>query len=289
MAKIKKRFVCQNCGYATPKWMGKCTECGEWNSFVEEVEMPAPTAVGKNQNLERGVYAKPVRLKDISTQKEDRYKTNNSELDRVLGGGIVPGGLILLGGDPGIGKSTLLLQTTENFGNQGLKVLYISGEESEQQLKMRAVRMKVSSDNVYFLSEINIPYITDLIIKTQPDLVIIDSIQTMYSPNITSAPGSVSQIRENANALMQIAKKDGIAMILVGHVTKEGNIAGPRVLEHMVDTVLYFEGEKYHSYRMLRGVKNRFGSTNEIGIFEMTQEGLAEVKNPSEMMLLSRP
>ncbi|MGL6292766.1 DNA repair protein RadA [Eubacterium aggregans] len=289
MAKIKKRFVCQNCGYATPKWMGKCTECGEWNSFVEEVEMPAPTAVGKNQNLERGVYAKPVRLKDISTQKEDRYRTNNSELDRVLGGGIVPGGLILLGGDPGIGKSTLLLQTTENFGDQGLKVLYISGEESEQQLKMRSVRMKVSSDNVYFLSEINIHYITDLIIKTQPDLVIIDSIQTMYSPNITSAPGSVSQIRENANALMQIAKKDGIAMILVGHVTKEGNIAGPRVLEHMVDTVLYFEGEKYHSYRMLRGVKNRFGSTNEIGIFEMTQEGLAEVKNPSEMMLLSRP
>lgn len=289
MAKIKKKFVCQNCGYTTAKWMGKCTECGEWNSFVEELDMPEPKATGTNQNLERGVYAKPVRIKDITARKEERYKTKNAELDRVLGGGVVPGGLILLGGDPGIGKSTLLLQTTESFGAQGLKVLYVSGEESEQQLKMRADRMKVSSNNIFFLSEINIPYITSLIIKAKPELVIIDSIQTMYSPNITSAPGSVSQIRENTSALMQIAKKDGIAMILVGHVTKEGNIAGPRVLEHMVDTVLYFEGEKYHSYRMLRGVKNRFGSTNEIGIFEMTQDGLSEVKNPSEMMLTSRP
>ena len=289
MAKIKKRFVCQNCGYSTPKWMGKCTECGEWNSFSEEMEMPTPTVRGKNQNLERGIYAKPLRLKEIKPQKEDRYLTKNNELDRVLGGGIVPGGLILLGGDPGIGKSTLLLQTTENLGEQGLKILYISGEESEQQLKMRALRMKVASENIFFLSEINVPYIADTILSLEADLVIIDSIQTMYSPNITSAPGSVSQIRENANTLMQIAKKDGIAMILVGHVTKEGSIAGPRVLEHMVDTVLYFEGEKYHSYRMLRGVKNRFGSTNEIGIFEMTQEGLEEVKNPSELMLSSRP
>ncbi|MEF9917909.1 MAG: DNA repair protein RadA, partial [Eubacterium sp.] len=287
MAKIKKRFVCQNCGYTTPKWMGRCTECGEWNSFVEELDMPTPQT--KTNTLERAVYSKPKRIEEIIPQKEDRYKTNNKELDRVLGGGIVPGGLILLGGDPGIGKSTILLQTTENLGNQGLKILYISGEESEQQLKMRAVRMKIKSPNLYFLSEINIPYITETILSEKPDLVIIDSIQTMYSPNITSAPGSVSQIRENANALMQIAKKDGIAMVLVGHVTKDGNIAGPRVLEHMVDTVLYFEGEKYHTYRILRGVKNRFGSTNEIGIFEMTQDGLQEVANPSEMMLSSRP
>ncbi len=287
MAKIKKKYVCQHCGYTTPKWMGRCTECGEWNSFVEELDMPASSE--KARSPERGVYSKPKKIKEISFQREDRYKTNNRELDRVLGGGIVPGGVILLGGDPGIGKSTILLQTTESLGRQGLKVLYISGEESEQQLKMRAVRMKVQSENLYFLSEINVPYIVDTIIHEKPDIVIIDSIQTMYSPAITSAPGSVSQIRENTNALIQIAKKDGIAMVLVGHVTKEGNIAGPRVLEHMVDTVLYFEGEKYHTYRILRGVKNRFGSTNEIGIFEMAQEGLREVVNPSEMMLSSRP
>lgn len=287
MAKIKKKFVCQNCGYSTPKWMGRCTECGEWNSFVEELDMP--TEQGKKNTLERVVYTKPKRIEEIIPQKEDRFKTKNKELDRVLGGGIVPGGVILLGGDPGIGKSTILLQTTENLGSQGLKILYISGEESEQQLKMRAVRMKVKSQNIFFLSEINVPYIVDTILHEKPDLVIIDSIQTMYSPTITSAPGSVSQIRENANALMQIAKKDNISMILVGHVTKEGNIAGPRVLEHMVDTVLYFEGEKYHTYRILRGVKNRFGSTNEIGIFEMAQDGLHEVANPSEMMLSSRP
>lgn len=255
--------------------------------MVEEVVQTVPKAKGRSP--ERGVYNQPKKLKDITFQKEARYPTNNAELDRVLGGGIVPGGLILLGGDPGIGKSTILLQTTNNLGHNGHKVLYISGEESEQQLKMRAERMQVDSEAVYFLSEINMPYIADVILKGKPDVVIIDSIQTMYSPEITSAPGSVSQIRENANALMQIAKKDGIAMILVGHVTKEGNIAGPRVLEHMVDTVLYFEGEKYHSYRVLRGVKNRFGSTNEIGIFEMTEGGLAAVANPSEMMLASRP
>lgn len=288
MPKIKKKFVCQNCGYTTPKWMGRCTECGAWNTFVEELDMPEETT-GRAGQIEKHTYTKPKRLKEIRPQREDRYKTGNKELDRVLGGGVVPGGVMLLGGDPGIGKSTLLLQTTEGLGRQGLKVLYISGEESEQQLKMRAVRMKVSSENIFFLSEINVPYITDTILREKPDMVIIDSIQTMYSPAITSAPGSVSQIRENTNALIQIAKKDNIAMIFVGHVTKEGNIAGPRVLEHMVDTVLYFEGEKYHTYRILRGVKNRFGATNEIGIFEMAQEGLKEVKNPSEMMLSSRP
>jgi len=289
MAKIRKKYVCQNCGYTTSKWMGKCTECGEWNTFVEELDMPAPKASGGHASLERGVYNKPKRIAEIAHRQEGRLPTGNAELDRVLGGGIVHGGVILLGGDPGIGKSTILLQTAESLGQKGLKILYISGEESEEQLKMRALRMKVTSENIYFLSEINVPYITRTILAEKPDLVVIDSIQTMYSPEITSAPGSVSQIRENTNALIQIAKKDGVAMVLVGHVTKEGSLAGPRILEHMVDTVLYFEGEKYHTYRMLRAVKNRFGSTNELGIFEMTQTGLSEVKNPSEMMLLSRP
>lgn len=287
MAKKKSIFVCQNCGNEFVKWMGKCPECGEWNSLVEEMDFSKST--GKENNLERKVYNKPKSLKEITYTGEQRYSTQNEELDRVLGGGIVPGGLILLGGDPGIGKSTLLLQTTETLGNQGYKVLYISGEESEQQLKMRGERMAVKSENIFFLSEINLPYILNTILENKPDIVIIDSIQTMYSPDISSAPGSVSQIRENTGALMQLAKKDNISMVLVGHVTKDGNIAGPRVLEHMVDTVLYFEGEKYHSYRILRGVKNRFGSTNEIGIFEMTQNGLQPVENPSEMMLDSRP
>lgn len=207
MAKLKKKYVCQNCGYTVSKWMGRCTECGEWNSFIEEVEAPARAAGAKNENLERGVYAKPLKLHEITSQKEERYSTQNGELDRVLGGGIVPGSLVLLGGDPGIGKSTILLKTAQCLGSQGLNVLYVSGEESAQQLKMRAQRMHVSSENISFLSEINIPYITQTIITMAPDLVVIDSIQTMYSPNITSAPGSVSQIRDNANALMQIAKK----------------------------------------------------------------------------------
>ena len=288
LAKIKKHFVCQNCGYVSPKWMGKCVECGEWNTMVEELEMPK----NKSKALpsrERGVFNKPKRLTEIDEEQTRRYPVGNEELARVLGGGLVPGGVVLLGGDPGIGKSTILLQLAEAMGSRRQKVLYISGEESEQQLKMRAVRMQVTSENVLFLSEINVPYIRETIIAMKPELVIIDSIQTMYSPEISSAPGSVSQIRENANALIQIAKKDGISMVFVGHVTKEGSLAGPRILEHMVDTVLYFEGEKYQSYRMLRAVKNRFGSTNELGIFEMTGEGLASVKNPSKMMLLSRP
>ncbi len=288
MAKIKKRYVCQNCGYVSPKWLGKCAECGEWNTMVEELEMPKNRSKAL-PSRERGVFNKPKRLAEIDDEQIKRYPVGNEEFARVLGGGLVPGGVVLLGGDPGIGKSTILLQLAEAMGSQGQKVLYISGEESEQQLKMRAVRMHVMSDHVLFLSEINVPYIRETIIEMSPDLVIIDSIQTMYSPEITSAPGSVSQIRENANSLIQIAKKDGISMVFVGHVTKEGSLAGPRILEHMVDTVLYFEGEKYQSYRMLRAVKNRFGSTNELGIFEMTGQGLASVKNPSKMMLLSRP
>ncbi|MBC3889131.1 DNA repair protein RadA [Acetobacterium paludosum] len=287
MAKKKSIFVCQNCGYDSPKWMGKCPECNQWNTMVEELDLSK--LAGKENTRERGVYSKPKSLAEITYSGDTRYPTQNEEFDRVLGGGIVPGGMILLGGDPGIGKSTLLLQTTEALGNQGYKILYISGEESEQQLKMRGERMNVKSENIFFLSEINIPYLLTIILEERPDIVIIDSIQTMYSPDISSAPGSVSQIRENTGALMQLAKKDNISMILVGHVTKEGNIAGPRVLEHMVDTVLYFEGEKYHTYRILRGEKNRFGSTNEIGIFEMTESGLQPVANPSEMMLDSRP
>ena len=288
MAKIKKRYVCQNCGYVSPKWMGKCGECGEWNTMVEEMEMPKNRSKAFSSR-ERGVFNNPKCLTEIEEEQIRRYPVGNEELSRVLGGGLVPGSVVLLGGDPGIGKSTILLQLAEALGSQEKKVLYISGEESEQQLKMRAVRMRVMSEHVLFLSEINVPYIRETIISMSPDLVIIDSIQTMYSPEITSAPGSVSQIRENANALIQIAKKDGISMVFVGHVTKEGSLAGPRLLEHMVDTVLYFEGEKYQSYRMLRAVKNRFGSTNELGIFEMTGEGLVSVKNPSKMMLLSRP
>jgi DNA repair protein RadA/Sms len=287
MAKKKNVFVCQNCGYDSRKWVGKCPECNAWNTMVEELDISSTS--GKENNLERRVYSKPKALKDITYIGDQRYLTKNDELDRVLGGGIVPGGMILLGGDPGIGKSTMVLQATETLGEQGHKILYVSGEESEQQLKMRGERMGVKSENISFLSEINLPYILSIILEVKPDIVIIDSIQTMYSPDISSAPGSVSQIRENTGALMQVAKKDNISMILVGHVTKDGNIAGPRVLEHMVDTVLYFEGEKYHTYRILRGVKNRFGSTNEIGIFEMTQNGLQPVANPSEMMLDSRP
>ena len=289
MAKMKTQYKCSKCGHVVPKWMGRCSQCGAWNTFEEVVETPKISEKARQTGRERGVYNQLRRLSEISSKQENRLSTKNEELDRVLGGGIVRGGVALLGGDPGIGKSTLLLQMTENVASQNYKVLYISGEESEQQIKMRADRMHIQSDSAFFLSEINMTYIRQTVVKEKPNLVIINSIQTMYNPEITSAPGSVTQIRENANALIQIAKKDGISMFFVGHVTKEGNLAGPRVLEHMVDTVLYFEGEKYHAYRMLRAVKNRFGSTNELGIFEMTDRGLLPVQNPSGTMLVSRP
>lgn len=284
MAKVKTKFVCNECGSESPKWMGKCPECGQWNTLVEEVEQKEVQA----QQKLLGVLSKPESLLNISDNVEARLSTGNSELDRVLGGGIVKGSLVLVGGDPGIGKSTLLLQISNNIGLKGLKVLYVSGEESAAQIKLRASRIDIRTGNIYLVSENNTYNVDAYVRDMKPDILIVDSIQTMYNPDITSAPGSVSQVREATLGLMKIAKQDGIATFIVGHVTKQGAIAGPRVLEHMVDTVLYFEGETHMSYRVLRAVKNRFGSTNEIGIFEMGDKGLTEVLNPSEMLLSGR-
>ena len=286
MGKAKSKFVCQSCGYETPKWMGKCPSCGEWNSFVEEIEIKDNS--GKSQ---RGLSnkGKVERIDKISTINKERIKTGSRELDRVLGGGIVKSSLTLVGGDPGIGKSTLLLQVADSASRQGLKVLYISGEESAEQIKLRADRLYVGTGELYILSETNIDIIKDFIDKENPDILVIDSVQTIYSPEIVSAPGSVSQVREITSVFMRITKSKEMATFIVGHVTKQGDIAGPRVLEHMVDTVLYFEGERHFSYRILRAVKNRFGSTNEIGIFEMREKGLVEVDNPSEIFIDGRP
>ena len=290
MAKAKKTaFFCQNCGYESAKWMGQCPACREWNTFVEEptaAKTPAGTqGIGNHSAAGR----KPVHLTEISTGKEERIPTGIGELDRVLGGGIVPGSLTLVGGDPGIGKSTLLMQVCRMLSTAGHQVLYISGEESLRQIKLRAVRIGEFNENLSLLCETNLDIIRAVMEKEKPEMAVIDSIQTMYNEEVSSAPGSVSQVRESTNVLMQIAKGMGISIFIVGHVTKDGNVAGPRVLEHMVDTVLYFEGDRHASYRILRGVKNRFGSTNEIGVFEMQTEGLVEVKNPSEYMLNGRP
>lgn len=284
MAKLKAVYICQECGYESTKWLGKCPSCNEWNTFVEENINNKTNTNNKNAKL-----ITPIALKDIKMTNEHRTSTKIKELDRVLGGGVVQGSLILFGGDPGIGKSTLLLQICQKFGEQGVKVLYISGEESVQQIKMRAERLGVNSDNLLLVSETNMGSIEACIFNEKPSLVIIDSIQTIYSDEISSAPGSVSQVRECTVTLMRLAKSSNISIMIVGHVTKEGAIAGPRVLEHMVDTVLYFEGERHISYRILRAVKNRFGSTNEIGVFEMQESGLMEVSNPSEYMLSGRP
>ena len=285
MAKAKKSvFFCQNCGHEESKWLGQCPMCKEWNSFVEECVTTSNTAAVK--------AAKEIRivpLSEVKTENEERVTTEIKELDRVLGGGIVPGSLILVGGDPGIGKSTLLLQVCQKLAKKERKVLYISGEESLRQIKLRAQRMGEFNDHLLLLCETNLELIRNVIEKEKPDTVIIDSIQTMYSEEVGSAPGSVSQVREATNTLMQLAKGLGISIFIVGHVTKEGTVAGPRVLEHMVDTVLYFEGDRHASYRILRGVKNRFGSTNEIGVFEMKEQGLVEVENPSKVMLDGRP
>ena len=288
MAKAKtSAFFCQNCGYESAKWMGQCPGCKEWNTFVEElVDRKALSGSGKRRPASE---AKPVPLSSVVASNEERVSTNMKELDRVLGGGIVRGSLVLVGGDPGIGKSTLLLQVCRNLSAQGQSVLYVSGEESLQQIKIRAERIGTFTDNLQLLCETNLDLIREVIERQKPQIVVIDSVQTMYNDSVGSAPGSVSQVREATSVLMQIAKGMDISIFIVGHVTKEGVVAGPRVLEHMVDTVLYFEGDRHESYRILRGVKNRFGSTNEIGVFEMRAEGLAEVENPSEYMLSGKP
>ena len=280
MAKTKKTaFFCQNCGYESAKWMGQCPACREWNTFVEEPTASKTSAGNQGIGSHSAAGRKPVHLTEISTGKEERIPTGIGELDRVLGGGIVPGSLTLVGGDPGIGKSTLLLQVCRMLSAAGHQVLYISGEESLRQIKLRAVRIGEFNENLSLLCETNLDMIRAVMEREKPEIAVIDSIQTMYNEEVGSAPGSVSQVRESTNVLMQIAKGMGISIFIVGHVTKDGNVAGPRVLEHMVDTVLYFEGDRHASYRILRGVKNRFGSTNEIGVFEMQAEGLVEVKH----------
>ena len=287
MAKAKATaFFCGECGYESAKWMGQCPACNQWNTFVEEPTGKKDSASGRIRPVQK---AKPALLSEISIEEKDRVSTGYQELDRVLGGGVVGGSLVLVGGDPGIGKSTLLLQVCRNLAAKGQKVLYISGEESLKQIKLRANRIGTVTGELLFLCETSLDVIGETIREVKPDIVIIDSIQTMFREEIDSAPGSVSQVRESTSLLMQIAKGDGITIFIVGHVTKEGVVAGPRVLEHMVDTVLYFEGDRHASYRILRGVKNRFGSTNEIGVFEMRQEGLIQVENPSEFMLEGRP
>ncbi|MBC1585773.1 DNA repair protein RadA [Listeria seeligeri] len=287
MAKAKRttKFVCQACGYESPKWMGKCPNCNEWNQMVEALE---PSKKSRSAFNHTGEVAKATPITQIASEEEARVETRMPELNRVLGGGVVPGSMVLVGGDPGIGKSTLLLQVSAQLTLTNKKVLYISGEESIKQTKLRAERLQVSGDNLYVYAETNLEAVQGTIDFVKPDFVVIDSIQTVYHPDVTSAAGSVSQVRECTAALMRIAKMQNIAIFIVGHVTKEGAIAGPRLLEHMVDTVLYFEGERHHAYRILRAVKNRFGSTNEIGIFEMRDVGLVEVANPSEVFLEER-
>ena len=289
MAKAKATaFFCKECGYESSKWMGQCPACRQWNTMVEEPVAPKINPASQSSVRIKG-QARPALLSEISIEEQDRMGTGFDELDRVLGSGIVSGSLMLVGGDPGIGKSTLLLQVCRNLAAAGKQVLYISGEESLKQIKLRANRIGPVTGDLRFLCETSLDTIREVITERKPDVVVIDSIQTMFMETVSSAPGSASQVRECTNVLMQIAKGMGIAVFIVGHVTKEGVVAGPRVLEHMVDTVLYFEGERSASYRILRGVKNRFGSTNEIGVFEMLEEGLSEVKNPSEFLLSGRP
>lgn len=290
MAKAKQTttFFCQTCGHESSKWLGQCPMCKEWNTFVEEITTKtSANSMGSKSRVEKRV--EPSVISKVSTNNDERRKTGIGELDRVLGGGIVPGSLALVGGDPGIGKSTLLLQVCKNLSDMGDKVLYISGEESLKQIKIRADRIGKFNDNLLLLCETDLEIISEIIKRVEPKTVIIDSIQTMYHENVSAAPGSVSQVRESTSVLLQLAKGLNVTIFIIGHVTKEGTVAGPRILEHMVDTVLYFEGDRHASYRILRGVKNRFGSTNEIGVFEMRQEGLIEVLNPSEFMLSGKP
>jgi DNA repair protein RadA/Sms len=287
MAKKKKNeFVCQECGYISPKYLGRCPNCGNWNTLVEEIIQEQATRHSRVSLT--GESTKPQKLNQVTFKTEKRVQTDLEELNRVLGGGVVPGSMVLIGGDPGIGKSTLLLQVSQQLSKIDDNVLYVSGEESAEQIKMRAERLDSENNNFYVYAETDMEIIKQTIEQLRPNYVVIDSIQTMIHPEIKSAAGSVSQVRETTAELMQIAKTNQITIFIVGHVTKEGSLAGPRMLEHMVDTVLYFEGERHHTFRILRAVKNRFGSTNEIGIFEMRQEGLIEVKNPSEAFLEER-
>lgn len=286
MAKVKSKFICQACGFINTKWMGKCPECGAWDSLVEE-----RVDEDKRGTLKESGFGgeKPRKLHEITLDEEERMLTGIGELDLVLGGGLVKGSLVLVGGEPGIGKSTLLLQAADRVAREHRKVLYVSGEESLRQTKLRAARLGIAGEQLYLISENELELIFSAISDLKPDLVIIDSIQTVFQADISSAPGSVSQVREATGQLMRLAKGMGITVLIVGHVTKSGAIAGPKVLEHMVDTVLYFEGEKHNLFRVLRAVKNRFGSTNEVGIFEMSGGGLMEVSNPSQLFLLHRP
>lgn len=286
-SKVKSVYVCSECGYESPKWYGKCPSCGEWNTMNEEIKNTSKSApIAKVKVYSSN--AVPSTINEISTEDEHRYDTGSKELNRVLGGGIVKGSLILLGGDPGIGKSTVLMQICQYLGDT-LKILYISGEESKRQLKLRAVRLGVDSPNLFVMTETDVEIICEQIRQIKPDLVMVDSIQTMNLSELSSSPGSVTQVRECTNMLMRTAKSCDIPMFIVGHVNKEGSIAGPKVLEHIVDTVLHFEGDKQMSCRILRAIKNRYGSTNEIGVFEMTDKGLQEVENPSVMLLSGRP
>lgn len=289
MAKIKTKYVCQSCGYENPKWLGKCPECMKWNTFVEEIEDKSSKSNHRETFVIDKSSQKPVNINSITIKHEERFSSGINELNRVLGGGIVRGSLVLVGGDPGIGKSTLLLQVSESVAQSGKKVLYISGEESESQIKMRAERLNAKSENLYIMAENNLNIIEHNLEGFDPDLIILDSIQTVFTPDIASAPGTVSQIKEGTSRFMRISKKMGISTFVVGHVTKEGSLAGPKIMEHMVDTVLYFEGERYNTYRLIRAVKNRFGSTNELGVFEMSEKGLQELENPSKALISEKP
>jgi DNA repair protein RadA/Sms len=288
LAKSKSIFVCGECGYELPKWMGRCPGCGVWNSLVEEKVITGGNKQAKGRES-RKTKEKAVPITKVEKLETPRYDTHMRELNRVLGGGLVPGSLVLVGGDPGIGKSTLLLQSTHLLADSDMTVLYVSGEESMEQIRLRAERLEALSDQLLIAAETDLLTIETLVEESSPKLVVIDSIQTMFHPEITSAPGSVSQVRECTSQLMRLAKEKRVTIIIVGHVTKAGALAGPRMLEHMVDSVLYFEGERHHTYRVLRAVKNRFGSTNEIGVFEMKESGLVEVGNPSELFLAGRP
>ena len=284
MARQKTIFVCQNCGYKAPKWLGRCPDCSTWNSFVEEL-----TEIGrKDRDRKQSLLDKPQRIDTVTLDKESRDKTGLSEFDRALGGGVVPGSLVLIGGDPGIGKSTLILQVVQRLAQQGHRVLYISGEESIKQIKMRAQRISADSSELYLLSGTCLEDVIDRLEELAPRIIVVDSIQTIFTESLSSTPGSIGQVREVTSRLMNLAKSSGRAIFLIGHVTKDGAIAGPKVLEHLVDTVLYFEGDGSHIYRILRSVKNRYGPTNEIGVFEMMDNGLHEVGNPSKIFLEER-